>query len=878
MRGKLNLNESKQDESQPVMAVNEFTNDTATSKGTRGSKPSRSSGTDAFVVLAMTLTTVALAIGLYLQFRLAFWLAVVAALSVYVGLLALHALVRRSERVEHLSDEVARLKAELIVAQSGRRVMAPMPPVAAPVLVDVVAADRNPSKPDHHGASPTAAVPAWGSLPVGGGRDARGRDGIGRNAQPGPLPPSTPATSAVAASLRDAAMAAVEPRGQPLGVAPPPLPAGQRSVSAGSSGEPQIVNAELGKSGGSADVMGEYWAYRPQPSPLLRDAPMVSRPLEDGTREQATWAPGAGARGAGARGAGARGAGDPGSEESETRDSGFRDTVTWNGRSPEIAPVAAPHFETPPSLSPATTAPAQSSPQHASNQPARGQSGRITPPPLPAAAATPTSGSAQPPPSQSLTLSPREADVEMIQGLIKKLADEVNAAEASLLSKPASSAQFQSNAIEASVNALRTTVDTMRQPDTGATGRTAPSDRVPAAERSGSHVPHEARGTRDTVPIPSPGHAADTGRTSAPRRSGVQEPSLASERATLSKKPVPHVSAVVPPSTIQPPRLGMGHDAGHALSVVRPLAATAPTVARAGQPDGTAAAVEPSSLPRIDGSAAVIDYPQDGVVTVPVPPIMAHSKLAALAEAITAGRLDVLLEPILGLADQRARHYEVSVRLRDKNGLVLDPPESVPELKESGLLPLLDCARINRSAQVARRLADRGKPGSLFSAFSGEALGHDQFLSDFTEAYVAREGLAEQLVLTFAQADVRGFAGRDWETLSEMRELGFRFSVQAVTDLDMDFEALKVAGFDFVKLDATVFLDGMPASGGVIPPADICRHLAQLGMTLIVGQIEDETHLARIFGFGVIYGQGQMFGGARPMKAEALSEASHSAA
>ncbi len=46
----------------------------------------------------------------------------------------------------------------------------------------------------------------------------------------------------------------------------------------------------------------------------------------------------------------------------------------------------------------------------------------------------------------------------------------------------------------------------------------------------------------------------------------------------------------------------------------------------------------------------------------------------------------------------------------------------------------------------------------------------------------------------------------------------------------------------------------------------------------IVGEIADETELARVFGFGVIYGQGQLFGGPRPMKAEAVSAASHAAA
>jgi cyclic-di-GMP phosphodiesterase TipF (flagellum assembly factor) len=109
-----------------------------------------------------------------------------------------------------------------------------------------------------------------------------------------------------------------------------------------------------------------------------------------------------------------------------------------------------------------------------------------------------------------------------------------------------------------------------------------------------------------------------------------------------------------------------------------------------------------------------------------------------------------------------------------------------------------------------------------------------------------------------------------------MRDLGFRFALQAVTDLDMDFDSLKTKGFSFVKLDADVFLEGMPAPGGPLPAADICRHLAELGLTLIVGGIDDETKLARIFGFGALLGQGQMFGGPRPVKAEALG--SHPAA
>ena len=64
---------------------------------------------------------------------------------------------------------------------------------------------------------------------------------------------------------------------------------------------------------------------------------------------------------------------------------------------------------------------------------------------------------------------------------------------------------------------------------------------------------------------------------------------------------------------------------------------------------------------------------------------------------------------------------------------------------------------------------------------------------------------------------------------------------------------------------ATITEVGMPA-------ADICRHLADFGLTLIVGRIEDDWLLARILGFGVLLGKGTLFGGPKLVKAEVLGE------
>jgi cyclic-di-GMP phosphodiesterase TipF (flagellum assembly factor) len=254
------------------------------------------------------------------------------------------------------------------------------------------------------------------------------------------------------------------------------------------------------------------------------------------------------------------------------------------------------------------------------------------------------------------------------------------------------------------------------------------------------------------------------------------------------------------------------------------------------------------------------------------------ASVRAIAGAIMAGRIDVALEPIMSLEDQRTRHYEVSIRLRSETGEHLNPNGDGVELRGTGLLPLFDCANVTRTAAMARRLEERGKPGSLFSAFNGESLSDDRFLGGLAETLHQRASFATQLILAFTQSDVRDFSPSEWDTLADMRSLGFRFALSAVTDLDMDFEALVEAGFTFVKLGADVFLKGLPTSGGHIPASDVCRHLAKLGLTLVVERIDSEEKLARLFGFGVLLGQGHLFGGPRPVKSLAVPVAGEAAA
>jgi cyclic-di-GMP phosphodiesterase TipF (flagellum assembly factor) len=186
-------------------------------------------------------------------------------------------------------------------------------------------------------------------------------------------------------------------------------------------------------------------------------------------------------------------------------------------------------------------------------------------------------------------------------------------------------------------------------------------------------------------------------------------------------------------------------------------------------------------------------------------------------------------------------------------------------------LPLFDCARLSRTAVVGHHLESRGSAASIFSEANGESLTDDRFLGDLAEAVHQRTSVTSQLVLTFSLEDVRGFSPAEWEAMGDMRALGFRFALSGITDLDVDFAGLAEAGFAFAKLDADVLLVGLRAGQTLVPSADICRHLAKQGLALVVENIDDEQKLARIFGFGVLLGQGRLFGGPRPVKASAMA-------
>lgn len=250
----------------------------------------------------------------------------------------------------------------------------------------------------------------------------------------------------------------------------------------------------------------------------------------------------------------------------------------------------------------------------------------------------------------------------------------------------------------------------------------------------------------------------------------------------------------------------------------------------------------------------------------PKPMPTAAPSYTSIAETVTGENLEVCLDSILSLEDRKTRHFEISVRVRTGASEPMAVDDYALIQAGGGLRGRVDAAKLTRVARIAEPLSKRGLSASLFVSLAAESLIDDGFLDVCAGVLEKQPDIVHQLVPSFSQGEIRTFAKPHWDTLATLKENGFRFGLCRLADLAMDFAILRERGFHFVKIDAGVLLAGMQAHDGAVSALQVSRRLAEAGLDLIVGRIEDDATLAQVGGLGVLYGQGTFFGVPRPVK------------
>jgi cyclic-di-GMP phosphodiesterase TipF (flagellum assembly factor) len=291
-----------------------------------------------------------------------------------------------------------------------------------------------------------------------------------------------------------------------------------------------------------------------------------------------------------------------------------------------------------------------------------------------------------------------------------------------------------------------------------------------------------------------------------------------------------------------------------ALSSGRPAEGGA---AASADPDG-AAALQLGAAEASPGAAPAAAGP---------PGSTPEQTIAAIRSAIEAHRVDMHLQPIVTLPQRKVRYYEALTRLRSEDGHMLPPAEFLAPAEASGLLGRIDHLLLFRCVQVLRRLLLKNREIGLFCNISATTLNDAEYFPQMVHFMEANRVLAPSLVLEFKQSAWRDMGPLELESLASLRELGFRFCMDQVTELRFEPRDLAERGVRFIKAPAPLLLGH---AGADIHVADLSDLLHRHGISLIADKIEAENQVVELLDFDLRFGQGFLFSPPRPVRAEAL--------
>ena len=267
-------------------------------------------------------------------------------------------------------------------------------------------------------------------------------------------------------------------------------------------------------------------------------------------------------------------------------------------------------------------------------------------------------------------------------------------------------------------------------------------------------------------------------------------------------------------------------------------------------------------LPRTPASAAL----GEPIAAAPDPDD--YKMLELTRDALERARVSLFLQPIVRLPTRRVTYYETFSRIRDPDDNLIGPEHYLEIAKRAGLIAAIDNNLLFRCVQLMRRVRRHKKDYGFFCNISTNTLHDATFFPQFIDFLAENREFANDLVFEFAQRDIADRYDESAEYLNRMAALGFRFSLDRIESLDLDYDELSQRRFRFVKINAETLVELVSTERGVWQLEEMQDELYGHRISLIIEKIETERQLVELLDQNVEYGQGYLFGEPRESRGQ----------
>jgi cyclic-di-GMP phosphodiesterase TipF (flagellum assembly factor) len=248
--------------------------------------------------------------------------------------------------------------------------------------------------------------------------------------------------------------------------------------------------------------------------------------------------------------------------------------------------------------------------------------------------------------------------------------------------------------------------------------------------------------------------------------------------------------------------------------------------------------------------------------------------------ALAANRVELHLQPIVELPQRRTVFYEAFTRLKDETGRLVLPQEFIPAAEQAGLMAQIDNLQVFRCARLLRRMTSSERKVAIFCNISLPAFADERSFAQLLDFLGENRDLACAIVFEIPQSAFERRTSAEARAMAMLAELGFRFSIDKVSRIDVDLPDLERAKVRYLKIPERVMAEQM-LDGGMRPRANLAREVdaaevaaicARHGVELIIERVETQDAGLRLLDLDIAYAQGHLFGAPRAVKESALEE------
>jgi cyclic-di-GMP phosphodiesterase TipF (flagellum assembly factor) len=228
---------------------------------------------------------------------------------------------------------------------------------------------------------------------------------------------------------------------------------------------------------------------------------------------------------------------------------------------------------------------------------------------------------------------------------------------------------------------------------------------------------------------------------------------------------------------------------------------------------------------------------------------------------LRADAVDLYVEPTVSLPERKPTHMECYGGVRGSDGNPLTVDQDLDISGREALMASIENALLMRSLSRIEALDTGGAPGAgCFYNVAAFSLGDRNFFGGLIGHLQTLPDLCAKLVLEFPQAALMQHGENAVQDLVRLHELGVRYSIDEVTDLEIDFESLVGFGFRFAKVGAKFIRVQAKTADDPDTVHGLSKFLKELGVEMIVENVDTDLSLVELIGFEMSFGQGPLFG------------------